>query len=440
MVDKELAWTERISAVFRSRPRIGCHSDTFWLNRPDIERGFKKHLITSGTNVCLDGPTGTGKSSLALTMLDRLQIPFTQVQVTNHMDWKTFCRAVIDSSKNRESSVSAELLASITGIVPKGSLKVSVGRKGRPSDELEYLDKKLANCAEADVCSAIALSNGALVVDDFEKAGDDLVVRVADMCKLLTQTYESELGKLVIVGTGDIFARLYEGDPALEERLKQFSLGTLPDSGWSWKYLQVGFEKLGLWHPGNSKYGTPEDRSQCQQEVYKACDGLFKGLTALGQDICNAISPETKGIKAGVIIETAREVPARNYRSLRRRFPEIFRCVEDDPIVRATLQYLYERGIGRIHDWNELLLDMKDQYDEAQIENAVCELVDVRMLVRTGRNGDTLYVTDPRLAHTLGVVVTHPNDFDIPKKYATFVLQLRLPFKGKEDDYPPDAA
>ena len=424
-------WSNKIGRVFRSKPRVGHSKGIVWLNRIDIEREFEKNLLSFGINVCLDGPTGTGKTSLALTTLNRLKLKFTHIQITQNMDWKGFCRRIIEPKHNRESSIIAEILASLEGPLPKGSIKFTLGTKGKPSDQYELWDKVISNCDEADICRAISTKDAVLMIDDFEKANEEIVIRVADMCKLITQTYPSEMGKLLVVGTGDIYRRLYSADRALEERLEQFSLGTLPSPTWSWKYLQLGFEALGLYHPAKSKYSTKEENIKCMNEVYKACNGLFKGLTRLGREICNAHNPETRGISAKSIISEAQKIPSQNYKRFRRKFPVIFRCCEGNLVVRSVLHYLYDRGIGQIYNWTDVTFDLRSKYPSGQIDNAIAELVQCGLLVQTGRENETIFVTEPVMAHTLGVIVSYPDDFDLPQEYVRIFGQYKLPFLTK---------
>jgi len=429
----ESKWVKKVGAAFRSKPRIGGKKGIVWLDRTDIENDFQKLILTPGINICLDGPSGTGKTSLALTSLDKLGIEYEQVQVTQNMDWKGFCRRLIEIAPNREASISAEILGSLEGVLPSGSIKLSLGSKGKPSEQYELWDTVLSNCDEADICAALSKKDAIVVIDDFEKAQDELVTRIADMCKLLTQSFETEVGKILVIGTGDIFSRIYGGDPALEERLQQFSLGTLPSPEWSWKYLQLGFEALGLYHPANSRFSSPQDNLNCMNEVYKAANGLFKGLTALGRQICFSQGLNAKGISHKTVLEEARKIPPQNYKRFRRKFPMIFKCIEANPVVRGVLQYLYDSNIGQIHNWNDISFDLNKKYDMFQIDNAISELVEVGFLVRTGKEGETLFVHEPILAHIFGVVISYPNEFEIPLEFSTVFGQYKLPFLSRND-------
>jgi hypothetical protein len=319
------------------------------------------------------------------------------------------------------------------GVLPSGSIKLSVGAKGKPEDSYELWDMVLSNCDDADICAALSKKDAILVIDDVEKAQDELTTHISDMCKLLTQSFETDVCKILIIGTGDIFSKIYSGDPSLEGRLQQFSLGTLPSPEWSWKYLQLGFEALGLYHPATSQYSSPEDNKKCMTEVYKAANGLLKGLTELGRNICLAKGYTTKGIGHNLIINQAREIPPKNYKRFRRKFPDIFRCIEDNPVVRGVLEYLYNANIGQIHNWNDISFDLKDKYDMGQIDNAISELVNVNFLVQTGKEGETLFVSEPVLAHTFGVVISYPDEFDLPMEFSTVFGQYKLPLFTRYD-------
>jgi MoxR-like ATPase len=83
-------WARRVSKVFSRNPRDGSHRDVFWVSRDSKEERLCELLSISGANVCLDGSTGTGKSSLACTELGFLQRPYVEVQVSPQMDWEEF--------------------------------------------------------------------------------------------------------------------------------------------------------------------------------------------------------------------------------------------------------------------------------------------------------------------------------------------------------------
>lgn len=82
-------WMELVSDVFDINPRNGNRSDTVWLMRPELERQLEAELFTRGRHICVDGCSGSGKSSLVITTLLKNKIPYTTVQVytENGLAW-----------------------------------------------------------------------------------------------------------------------------------------------------------------------------------------------------------------------------------------------------------------------------------------------------------------------------------------------------------------
>lgn len=427
-------WVKKVGRVFNVNPRNGTLKQTVWLPRRSLESSFREAAETQGVHICLDGPTGTGKSSLALTGLHSLKFRHTLVQVTNHMSWPEFCRQIAGSPKNDESSLTAEASVGIDKGLPKGDFRVALGAKSRASDDLDLLDKMSASWTEHDVCKIMAKEDITLFIDDFELAKDDLVIRVADMCKILTESYVSPRAKLVIVGTGDIYRRIYKANESLEGRIREISLGTLPRPEDSWKFLQIGFEALKLRHPANDRrLVSSEENVECMKSVYRAADGLLKSLTELGNKIA------TKGfgrprVSPSDVLDVASIMPLNNYKMFRREFPQILGAVEQNPTVRAVLEALYQNGIGQIHHWDDLALSVEGDHPVDQIESAIGELVATGFLIQTGRTGDVLFAAHPPLAHTLCVVASHKDEFhNAQRLFKGEAQQLSLPLFGRSN-------
>jgi hypothetical protein len=236
-------WTRRVGEVFNTSARLGYVPGSVWLRR-DEEGKFAELLETKGVHICLDGPTGTGKSSMAATLLNTLQIKYAFVQVTESMDWAGFCKELVNPKTDRETSLSADIEGGIDQGLPHGKFRIQFGTRQRPSSNLELFHATIQSWTEHDVCRRMAKENAVLFLDDFEWASDALVRRVASMCKLLTQSFQSTYAKVVAVGTGDIYRKLYEANPSLELRLVELSLGTFPDKLASWRFLRMGWEAL----------------------------------------------------------------------------------------------------------------------------------------------------------------------------------------------------
>ena len=284
--------------------------------------------------------------------------------------------------------------------------------------------------SEGDVCNALVDEGALLLVDDFEKASPELVTRVADIIKLLTQSYKHPKVKLIIVGTEDFYQKILAADNSLESRLKEVSVGTLPDPGYSWQLLVKGFEALKLRHPENSKY--PEQREQiteCIKSVYRYADGLPKSLTDLGYQIVKDRYDGT-GVSANSIISISTKLLRERVDSYRFEFAKLMSIVSKNKATRAILAYLIERGVGNVHSWYEtltFLLSEKD-FSQKEIENGLKILVENGLITQTGYSKNTLYFNHLTLAHTLGVVSSTPEKYGLTPADVSPFKQLKLPF------------
>ena len=217
-------WAGRVGRVFDTRPRVASKV-TVWLERKSAYRLLSNVVEQPGMHVCLDGPTDVGKTSLAHTYIAKEQVHHCAVMVTQSMTWPDFCRRLIGNPQNPESSANGEFEAGLNNGLPSMKFKVYLGVKGRPLDDLNYADKLATTWTEHDVAKQLAADDLVLLIDDLERANDQLMIRIADLCKLLTQSYVSQNSKVLMIGSGDIYVRLHNANPALDERVSQVSLG-----------------------------------------------------------------------------------------------------------------------------------------------------------------------------------------------------------------------
>ena len=279
-------WMQFVSDVFDTSPRNGNRAETVWLARPELEKQLEAEIFTRGRHICVDGCSGSGKSSLVITTLLKHRIPYTTVQITRKMDWVGLCKQLIKKPSRSERETKAGGSAEWKGLFPTGKLEFSLGQKTDEKVSHEYWERLVASASEHDIASAIAEQNCVVLLDEFERAQPDLANSVSEVCKILTQTYSSEMGKLIILGADDVYKKLYDAYSTLDNRLVQLSIPTLPSPQQSWRYLKLGFEKLGKIHPGKSKFAKPDDEKQAIQAIYHAGDGLFKSLTEVGVEVC----------------------------------------------------------------------------------------------------------------------------------------------------------
>lgn len=423
------SWGRRAGLVFDTGPRDGSDASAVWLPRRSLEITLER-LLGSRAHICIDGPTGTGKSSLAITALKRCRIPYSSVQLTQKITWRAFCRRLVGCDANAEKSFGAEISGGLNNGVPHLGFKLSAGIKGKSSDRIDYLRKLVEDWDESDVCQALADHNITLLVDDLERPeGSELITRLADMAKLLTQSHVSPNARIVFIGTGDIYSRLYAANSSLDARIKEVSVGTLSERNESWAYIIKGLDKLGLGHPASDSKVTKQQLLECIDSLYSAADGLLKSVSDIGHNIALRGTGRRR-VTISDIHDVCDPVPMKNLTKYRREFPAILTLATKNPIVSQVLTQLYKRGVGRIHHWDELLIESGELASD-QLDNAVAELIDAKFLVRTGESGDVLFLQNPSFAHTLGVLLSNPEKYPGAHKLLFGGTQLSLPLLAR---------
>lgn len=429
-------WCQKVGKVFDTRPRVAT-ANTFWLERNQAYKQFAQAAERPGGHICLDGPTGVGKTSLVHTYIERESLRHIPIMITHSMQWKDVCRKIIGIRKNDESSGGAEFEGGIHNGLPTAKFKLSVSEKSKPYDNLKYSEDLSDRWSEEDVAKYLSRHNAALILDDLERSSSELLLRISDLCKALTQQYVSENAKLIMVGSGDIYQRIHKSNPALDERVSQISLGAFNGSNDSRLVIVRGLEKLRLRHPWNSRFKVEFDqRDDCREAIWQAADGLPKSLNRLGYEI--AIRGFSRSaVSVTDIIDCCQQIIDKNIENYLQEFPDILTIISDDEKVAQIVKCLYETGIARIHNWNGVKEKIKQLYprefnnDENLYELSLSKLVDLGFLFRTGPSGALLFVKHPAAAHTLGVVARDPNRIDkintLRRRFSKEPVQLDLP-------------
>ena len=81
--NERINWLSRIDNAFGTRSRDGSIKGAVWLKREKQENTLFDTLATPTPHVCVDGPTGTGKTSLVLTQLHRTKSEYVYIQLTS---------------------------------------------------------------------------------------------------------------------------------------------------------------------------------------------------------------------------------------------------------------------------------------------------------------------------------------------------------------------
>lgn len=420
-------WMKLVSEVFDTNPRNGNKNSTVWLYRRDIEERLEAEIFTRGRHICIDGCSGAGKSSLVITLLLRHNIKYTTVQVTRAMDWQGFCRNVIGKTRKSSSEVRAGAVAEWKSIFPTGKLELGVSRKS--DDQFDHWENAVKAASQHDIARAMSEQNCVLLIDEFERAQPELATRISEVCKILTQTYPSEFGKVIVLGADDVYKKLHDVYATLDNRLVQISIPTLPTAVESWQYLRKGFEKLERFHPGNSKFARPYDTKECMIAIYEAADGLFKTLTELGIEICRTAGPNVKGITIKHIREACRAMEERNFAKYRSQFEKLHSLARSQPVVIAILQHMSAQGLGQVYDRGEIQEALSAEFSHATVEDAIWNLWKAEMIVITGESNQTIFMKNPTWAHTLRVFLSDPKKRSRLERHLDKSVQQMLPFQ-----------
>jgi len=421
----ERKWLDEVSRVFDTRPRNASSHKVIWLPRDSQEKAISG-LLSSTKHICIDGPTGTGKTSLALTMLGQSKIRYVSMQIVRKMTWQEFCMNLVrPTSPKRTRDYSSEFKIGVESGLPTATMQVTLGS---PKHNMYDLRARAKHWSEHDVCHVMEEENKSLLIDDFEKANDELISRVADMAKLLAQTYSKNRTKLIIVGTDDIYRRILSKDPSLDARMSEVSLGAFPSENISWKYLTLGFEALNLTHPSKSKLASERSKvNSCIRAVYDAADGLPKSLTDLGWEIA-AICHKRPGPTVADITTKSNRMLRNKAMQYRRKYPSLMSELRSNASVRAVFRCLLQNGVGSIHYMDEFVGHLIENIGEAQVQEAVTRLVELELITQTGMNNDVLFFRDLPFAHTLGVISQNPKDYGLGRIDFAPLDQLSLPF------------
>lgn len=402
-----------MARIFTIRPRV-ARKGNLWLERKKARSRLADSLAAPGSHVCLDGPSGAGKTSLALTHVVTSDIKHVAVMLTGALAWPDFVRLLIQPPTNDELALAADFEFGIDKGLPVAKLRVSLGEKGRPSDDIDLATKTANSWTEHDVARRLAEKNAMLIIDDLERASEPLIARIADLCKVMTQAYVSDNAKILLIGSGDIYQRIYRANSALDERIEQVSLGAFKYPKDTRLLITTGFDKLGLRHPWNSEFPEQRDmRTHCERAIWEAADGLPKSINKLGRAI--ALRGENrKGINAHDILDEAARMANEHWIEYSQDFPEVLEYVEQEALAASLVEHLYENGIARIHKTTTIMAAIhRDHPDTAmeQLETVLECLQKVDFLVRTGKSGELVFVKHPTKAHTLGVAMRSPERF-----------------------------
>ncbi len=426
-----MEWTRKVGEVFNSRPRDKTSPETkVWLPRDKKEREVTGHLFLPGVNICIDGPSGTGKTSIAYSALGVTKIPYVVVPFYRDMTWEGFCKELVKKPQTKtETSVSAGLEMGLMGGLPSGKFQVALGRTVKTDIPVDEVAK---TWTVGDVSDLMVKEGITVLIDDFERATNEMIVKISDVAKHLTEKPSKRESKLLIVGMGDIYARLFKENRSLEGRFHEITLGGFEDRNESWRYLTLGFDCLGLRHPGNTSLRHEQIKlPQCIEEVYKAADSLPKTLTKLGADIALRCFERT-GVTAFDIVSSAKSLLHQRIDDYQLEFPNLDKELAHDRSARFLLRQLIAEGVSKPHRWSTIQSKLDSTLAREEQAEALQKLVRMGILVQTGPHKDVIFFQDLSFMHTIQSIVENPREFNQENSEYPSLRQLRLPLMGMD--------
>jgi hypothetical protein len=424
----------KLEEAFTIMPRNGAASGVVWVPRTEEEKRIRAIFSKQGKSICLDGPTGTGKSSIALTAASAHECFYIRLQIVRSLDWLGFSTLILDLLAKKILPTTDQMKFGLVRFLPEFSFQ----REKHRDQEFIYtiLDLQI-RVNEFDLHKLAYILSSldvVLILDDFEKASTDLLQRFADLTKLLTDTFRASKARILFVGTHDIYRRLRKSDDALAGRLEQVSVGTLEHSGNSWNYLSRGFEALGFYYPGRTKF-SKRPLEDIIATVYESANGLLKSLSDLGKAI--AIRVAAKTVSESTIIEECKSLLFSSIREYETELPGFVNGIVNSPGKKLLMKWLFQSGVGRIHNLDALILKAgKINVPLEQVENAYEDLRAQNFLVEIGYRDHerTFYVTDPRFTHIFGVICTHHAKYGVNEEICRITGQLELSFYLPRDE------
>lgn len=429
---------------------MGMRKNAFWHKRSKLEERLSQIIRAKSQNVCIDGPTGSGKTSLALTVLSRAGNKIIWIPVVNNMSWVDFCEEIFKTSWRINSSLSNKGTKALS-INLETTKPLSVHDLVSP---LKFLDrikfslndgngdqKTLLEASKkwsiSDVEAFINDNDITILIDDFEKATSELVTKIADLCKNLTF---SAGNKAVIIGTGSTFERLYNSDEGLDGRLAEISVASFGSKDEVWHYMNDGFERLGFNTPRAQlryKNITKDDANKIEIALYEAADGMPKYINELALRICQRIlndenQSNDKKIKVTVndIVTESNDMLRENISRCNKKVKEAERHLRVSVEFRLVLKAVFDMGANSVHSVDSLIKHVQkidENFSEEQFESGIQTLKSLGLYVQTGKSGEVIFAKDPMFSHVLGLICGNPSKYGKDERLYGLFGQRSLP-------------
>lgn len=397
---------QQISLAFSTQPIRG-DNERLWLRREALEREVSFQLGTSDQHLCIDGPSGTGKTSLIQKIFFERRRDFMHIQLTPDMRWKDFCRQFVEIPERTKTSKETSAKGFLSLFRLSGELNFRYGDEYSEKDSYELLLKKAEQWGSHDVAKWIHDNKIVLIVDDFEVADDETVTRIAGVCKLLGQSFQ---GKLILVGMDDILKKVIRANKALTHRISETTVGGLANIGESVGYLNKKFDFLGIKTPASDRRCSRVEKMQFAALVFDAANGLMKQLNWLGQHLLADIGSANR-----ITLSSAQKVCKRIIADYRIKNRESIRSISsvlrNNADFADVFSFLVSRSVSSITRLSEIDEQLQGKYRIDSIKSALEYLEESGVIVTTGASEVRVFFKDPPLMNCIAAHMSRGVDY-----------------------------
>lgn len=375
--------------VFSTQP-IGEWREDIWLPRAPLERDFAYIIGAGSQHICIDGPSGTGKTSLTQSMFYRYAKPYIAVQVYDRMTWSQFCRNFVEAPRATKIADTSAINGVFKFFAPPSlDFTFNYTREWSAKDSAEVVNAMADVWTPDDVGRCMAINDFTLIVDDFERASDDLVGNIATLVKLMGQSYK---GRVVIVGTDDVLMKVINKNSSISARVSEITVDGLGSPSDSANFIMRKFKLLGVKTP----YLKGASALELQTLIYSSTSGLLKDLNELGLALARSISSKRILSLAAVRNICQNMIKEKAYK-MRQQCRALARVVNSSIESQTVIEYLAKRGASKATFVAEIQDALAEKLDEDKIEEILAVLEHEKIIAVTGIDRRKIFFRNPMM-------------------------------------------
>lgn len=422
-----------VDQIFGAAPRTR-DSEAFWFNRSAIESQIADRLAQNA-HICLNGPTGSGKTSLALTFAEEMQRRRRFDLVVHHQiesddDWHLTCKAIFLSCEG--TLPSTELAAAEGGWSGTGPKLTASSKHFANYEEEERASNATRSWNAGSLLRYLETKRAIVVIDNAEKLSADLARRFADFGKkAVTKGYS-----VWFVGSGSVLGKILPNDPSLLLRFDEVTVTRLVGQGEPWAVIETGLTKLGFRHPFNSKLEREKQRrDQCAPAVFDATGGLLKATIALGRLLAmRELSRGGDSVTVADVLEAAKDLVRDGAHHCDAQIVgRLVSLRRDKARSRAAqgalwiIEAMLKVGATEVAPVANIRMSLPNVMQDTFTE-ALELLVEKKVVLLLGRANEKVMFVEPDLMHFYRIVSRHPDQWGFSADRFFLDGQNELPF------------